>query len=77
MEWYDRKLRNEMPASESLSQIRDCNKVHSGFNNPIMLFLCVISYHKCGSGSALPLGIWTLQWPVKLHVLFGNIKIQK
>lgn len=42
VEWYVTRLRNEIPASECLSQIRDCNKVHKGFNDPIMGGLCVI-----------------------------------
>lgn len=42
VEWYVTRLRNETPASECLSQIRDCNKVHKGFNDPIMGVLCVI-----------------------------------
>lgn len=42
LEWYVTRLRNEVPVSECLSQIRDCNEVHKGFNNPAMVF-CVLS----------------------------------
>lgn len=42
VEWLATRLRNEISASECISQTRDFNKVHKGFNNPITVFLCVI-----------------------------------
>lgn len=57
VELYVLRLRSEK-ASEHFSQIRDYNKFHKGFNNLVMLFLCVISgfclYTKCNNESSLP-----------------------